>query len=282
MGRYRFLLRPRWLLGHVLVLLAIVVMINLGFWQLHRLDEKRDRNATIVARQEEPVLRVDDVLNPLLLDDHSSSAEDVAYSRVSATGTYLADEQVLVRNRSLGGAPGSWVLTPLLLESGDAVVISRGWVPIDADLGLAVPPTGEVTVEGFVQATQERGSIGPTDPAEGELENLARVDVQRLQQQVDEHLLSGWVQLSEQTPAQPEDIPAPVPLPELDEGPHLGYAGQWFLFSVVLAVGYVVIIRRSAKEDADEAARLAADGDGGGDDALVPEPDGEPEPAGST
>jgi surfeit locus 1 family protein len=281
MGRYRFLLTPRWLLGHVLVVLAVIVMINLGFWQLRRLDEKRDRNDLVVARQDEPAVPVQELMQPSSDDD---VVDALVYRPLSATGTYLEDEQVLVRNRSFEGAPGSWVLTPLLLDDGTAVVVSRGWVPIESDLELAAPPTGEVTVEGFVQATQERGAIGPTDPAEGELENLARVDVQRLQQQVDEDLLPGWVQLGEQTPAQPEDIPAPVPLPELDEGPHLGYAGQWFLFCIVLTVGYVVIIRRSAREDADEAARLEGEGDGAGpgDAGPVPEPDGEPEPAGST
>lgn len=267
MGRYRFLLRPGWLLTHVLVLVAVVVMVNLGFWQLSRLDEKRDRNDLVVARQDEPAVPVEEVLSP---ESSEAEVEDLVYRPVTATGTYLVEEQVLVRNRSYEGAPGSWVLTPLLLDDGTAVVVSRGWVPIESDPERSAPPTGEVTVEGFVQETQERGSIGPTDPAEGELENLARVDVQRLQQQVDEPLLTGWVQLEEQTPAQPEQIPATVPLPELDEGPHLGYAGQWFLFALVAVVGYVVIIRRAAHDDEAERTRLAEEG------AAGPDAEGEP------
>ena len=148
MGRYRFLLRPGWLLTHVLVLVAVVVMVNLGFWQLSRLDEKRDRNDLVVARQDEPAVPVEEVLSP---ESSEAEVEDLVYRPVTATGTYLVEEQVLVRNRSYEGAPGSWVLTPLLLDDGTAVVVSRGWVPIESDLDRSAPPTGEDTVEGFVQ-----------------------------------------------------------------------------------------------------------------------------------
>ena len=37
---YTFLLKPKWIGFHLLCLTAIVVMINLAFWQLRRLDEK--------------------------------------------------------------------------------------------------------------------------------------------------------------------------------------------------------------------------------------------------
>ena len=51
MSRYRFALRPKWLLSHVLVLALVVVMINLGFWQLRRLDEKKAHNASVRANE---------------------------------------------------------------------------------------------------------------------------------------------------------------------------------------------------------------------------------------
>lgn len=257
MGRYRFLLRPGWLALHVLVLLAVLLMINLGFWQLRRLDEKKDRNALVEARQEEPVVPVEEVLTP---DADEAAVDALNFRRVEATGTYLADQQVLVRNRSLGGSPGTWVLTPLVLDDGTALVVSRGWIPLDGDLERAAPPGGEVTVQGFVQLPQTRGTFGPTDAAEGTIDSLSRVDVERLQQQVDETLLPAWVQLVEQDPAQPEEIPAVVPLPTLDEGPHLSYAGQWFIFSAIAAGGYVILLRRTAAKKAAEADAEAGTG----------------------
>ena len=42
--------------------------------------------------------------------------------------------------------------------------------------------------------------------------------------------------------------PEPVPAPTLDEGPHLSYAVQWFIFTTVAVVGYPLILRRRARE----------------------------------
>jgi len=36
----------------------------------------------------------------------------------------------------------------------------------------------------------------------------------------------------------------PGPPPELSEGPHLGYAAQWFIFSTIALVGYPIVLRR--------------------------------------
>jgi hypothetical protein len=49
------LLSGRWLIGHVLVLIAVIILINLGLWQLRRLDQRRALNASILAGLEAPV-----------------------------------------------------------------------------------------------------------------------------------------------------------------------------------------------------------------------------------
>jgi surfeit locus 1 family protein len=64
-------------------------------------------------------------------------------------------------------------------------------------------------------------------------------------------LLPVYLQLSEQDPPQVEGLPAPAPLPELSEGPHLGYALQWFAFATIALVGYVVLLRRGRRPAAD-------------------------------
>ena len=48
---WRFALTPKWIIRHVLVVALVVAMISLGFWQLRRLDEKRDHKAVVEARQ---------------------------------------------------------------------------------------------------------------------------------------------------------------------------------------------------------------------------------------
>jgi cytochrome oxidase assembly protein ShyY1 len=249
---YRFVLRPRWILSHVLVLVLIVVMINLGFWQLRRLDEKKTNNAAVRANESLAVVPVDSMMGP---DDPTSSGKDLAFRRVTVTGTYDTGNEVIVRARSLNERPGVWVATPLRLASGDAVVVVRGFLPTQGTPekvpAEAEPPSGQVTIEGLLQETQTRGLFGPTDP-DGRLRNIARVDVERLQQQVPYRLYPAYVQLKSSNPAQPGTQPEVLPEPALDEGPHLGYAVQWFIFSTIALVGYPLIIRRSARNREDD------------------------------
>ena len=248
---YAFAREPKWILSHLLVLVLVVAMIGAGFWQLDRLQQKKDRNALITERSEEPVAPVEEIVTA---DQSTDVGADVRFRRATATGTYDLAEQVLVRNRSYDGAPGSWVLTPLVLDDGTALVVNRGWVPVTGELPVpadSAPPTGEVSVEGLLEASQSRGSFGPTDPSGEELTTLSRVDLDRYQEQVEVDLLPVWLQLEDQDPP-PADRPNLVQPPELTEGPHLGYAVQWFIFSAIALIGYPMILRRRARQVADD------------------------------
>jgi cytochrome oxidase assembly protein ShyY1 len=254
---YAFAREPKWILSHLFVLLLVVAMIGAGIWQLDRLQQKKDRNALITERQEQPVEEIDQIVTA---DQSTDVGGDVRFRRATATGTYDESEQVLVRNRSFEQAPGSWVLTPLVLEDGTALVVNRGWVPVTGDIPLsadAAPPTGEVTVEGLLEESQTRGSFGPTDPSGVELDTLSRVDIDRYQEQVDADLFPVWLQLQEQDPAQ-GDRPTVLDPPELTEGPHLGYAVQWFTFTTIALIGYPMILRRRARraDEVHEAGEL--------------------------
>src|SRR4051812_36619173 len=107
MSRYRFALRPKWILSHIFVLTLVIVMINLGLWQINRLQEKRDRNDRVTARTSEPVEAAEGLAAP----GDFAAAGPLEFRRATATGTYEADQEVLVRGRSNDSAPGSWVLT---------------------------------------------------------------------------------------------------------------------------------------------------------------------------
>ena len=248
MTSYRFALRPRWILSHVLVALLVVVMMNLGFWQLRRLDEKRDFNALVRARQAEASVPIESLAG--------ADADDIAYRAADATGEYDTAHEVMVRGRSLHEQPGVWVLTPLMLDDGSAVVVNRGWIPTqgvpDHVPEDAAPPDRPVSITGIVMKTQTRGRFGPKDPTSGTLTDLARADIERLQQQVPYDLAPVYLQLDEQRPGQASGMPEPLGPPELTEGPHLGYAVQWFIFSAIAVGGYPMILRRKARDLANE------------------------------
>ncbi|MBJ7307286.1 MAG: SURF1 family protein [Acidimicrobiia bacterium] len=262
---YRFLLKPRWILSHLFVLVAVGTMINLGFWQLNRLDERKAANAVVTnAMKQQP-----QPLATVLPEGTATTTEQVKaadYQPVYVTGTYRADEQVLVTNRTNNGSPGYWVVTPLVLADGTAVAINRGWVPYsyleEGPWDDFAPPPGTVTVQGLVRQSQVRETNGlvssPKDSDVGTLRVLARLDVGRLAQQTSERMIPGYISLRVQDPVQ-NDLPVPVPLPELSQGTHLGYALQWFAFSLSTIIVYPLLLRRYAKRkqmDGDDAEIL--------------------------
>jgi len=261
---WRFVLRPKWIVRHLAVVLLVVGMVWLGFWQLRRLDEKRAIKATAEARQELPVEDVQEVV-PEDARPGDAAVEDVADRSVTATGRYVDDDTFVVENRSFNGASGGWVLTPLQLADGTAVVVNRGFLGFDRDGVIDPPPapTGEVHVEGLLLESEHRGRFGPTDPEEGKLDVLARVDLARVADQVDYDVLPAYVQRVTSDPDEVTADGAPelvaLGVPELSEGPHLSYAVQWFTFTTIAVVGYALLLRRVARDEAREEAGAAAD-----------------------
>ena len=177
---YRFVLRPKWIAFHLLVVLMVFVMVNLAFWQLHRLQDKRAFNDEVRTRTAMAVVPFDAVVTDAIatVDD----ADQVEWRPVELQGTYLADEQVIVVNRAQEGVVGENVVTPMQLDDGTVVLVNRGFVAA-AD-PVPAPPEGVVQVIGRVRATQQRGFGGLTDPAEGELTEVQRIDIERLAEQL--------------------------------------------------------------------------------------------------
>lgn len=279
MARYRFALKPRWILSHLFVLVMVLGMARAGIWQWDRLQQRKDINARVEAVQQEEPAPVEGLADPGDFDE----GRDLEYRPVTATGTYLADQSVLVDGADHKGAAGAWVLTPLQLDDGDVVIIKRGTIPNPGQLD-AVPdsvetPTGEVTVVGLARPTETRPEVNlgftklhfeRADPATGTLENLARTDLARLDQQIDGDVLPFYVSLRTQDPAVTDTEPLPPNAPDLSEGSHFSYTVQWFTFSIMTIVVYALILRRRARELEREAKEAELDR---ADPADEPQPD---------
>ena len=264
----RFLLRPRWIGFHLLVAAAIALMANLGVWQLHRLDERRAFNATVIERSEGPAVPFDDVLADLR--SGAVEPDGVEWRRVTLSGTYLPD-QVIEFNNSQGGRAGDDVLTAIRTGGDATVIVNRGFVPLGTDLPAA--PTGEVEVLGYVRPSEsrERGSLSDAE-GDGPLTEVRRIDVGLLARQLPGDVAPVYVQLVAARPEVGVGDPEPVTPPELGEGPHLSYAIQWFTFALAVGVGWALAVRRSVRQrridatgplrptggDADEPAGTSA------------------------
>ena len=241
---YRFLVRPKWIAFHLLVVVGIVAMVNLGLWQLRRLDARQAFNATIEARYDEPPVAFDDLV-PLLAAPHDEILDEYEWRPVTASGTYLPDETLFVVNRSQNGRAGRNVVVPLRLADGRILIVNRGFVPLATD----VPPipADDVELVGRLRRSQERGLGQLSDPAEGDLVEVQRVDIPRLASQLPGEVIPMYVDLVASQPSEALPFPEPVAAPDLGEGNHLSYAGQWFIFAIAVAVGWVLAVRRSAR-----------------------------------
>ena len=247
----RRLASPGWIASHIFALAMVVLMVNLGLWQLRRLDERRTSNAEIAAAMSQAPADI-----AAHLDIRGLPPE---YTAVAAAGTYLSDAEVRIGNRSSGGQPGFWLATPLQLEDGRVVAVVRGWVPRRSLVGLddrsAAPPAGEVTVAGLAFDSVDGGKVAETAP--GETPEISRMDLDRFEEVSGVDVEDTWIRLRAQSPPQPEELPVPVPDPDLGDGPHLSYAFQWFFFSAGAVVVYALILRRAAtgrSEPADAPA----------------------------
>jgi cytochrome oxidase assembly protein ShyY1 len=225
------------------------VCVALGLWQLARLEQKRDLNASIRAGLAAAPLSVEGAIPA------DASPDDLRYRRARATGTFDVEHEAVLYGRTQAGRAGNHLLTPLVLTDGSAIVVDRGWVPIamdDPPVVGARPPSGTVTVDGFLLASE--GDLPGADTDRGpEVRTLARLDLSALQAQLPYRIAPVYLLLREQTPPQ-GDLPAPTPLPELSEGPHLSYAFQWFCFGAIALIGGVILVRRDRREPVTRAA----------------------------
>jgi cytochrome oxidase assembly protein ShyY1 len=258
----RFLLSPRWLLFHVTVLALVVLMVNLGLWQLHRLQDRREFNAEVRARATLEVVPVQEVVSL------GTDADEVEWRTVTATGRYLVDEQVVVVNRSQDGVSGVNVVTPLQLDDGPIVLVNRGFVP--GTLEVPAPTGGDVSVTGRLRRSQER-TLGQLTEPEGELTEVFRIDIPRLADQLPGPVLPLSIDLLTSDPAEGA-VPVPLPDPDLSEGPHLSYMVQWWIFSACAAVGWFLAVRRSVRQHRLDESVSDPDGRTPPDSPLPAEP----------
>ena len=255
----------RWLGLLVFVVVLGGIFVRLGEWQLHRLEQRKESNAVVVAHENNPVI-------PLSQRGYAVVQDGDQWQRVTVTGTFDATHQLEIRYRSNDGATGTEVVTPLHTTDGKTVLIDRGFIVRGAGEAppesLPAPPTGTVTVMGHLRRS-ENGSKEAITPALGA---VRLINAPAIGTWLGTDTFNGYIGLLEITPAQDGPF-LPVATPTLDDGPHFWYAVQWYMFTGIAVTGLIVFIRgdivERRKRKAEEAAAAAASTD---EAAASPEP----------
>jgi cytochrome oxidase assembly protein ShyY1 len=237
----------RWITAALAVVLLAVVCVELGRWQLHRLEERKARNEVTRSNLAAAPAPIDQILGPqgLIGDQH-------AWRTAVVTGRYDASKQIILKYRNIADRPGFEIVTPLVQADGKAVLVDRGFLPRQSSelMPLHVPavPTGEVTVTGRLQRSERGGSTNGGVPDDGTARLINGPDFAKV---LGLNLYDGYLTISRQQPANDASFLS-FPGPEIDDGPHFFYALQWFFFALMALGGLVYFTRQNKPEDKPE------------------------------
>jgi surfeit locus 1 family protein len=230
------------------VFLVVGLCMRLGFWQL---DRRADRLAVIEVATARTAAA--EIADPELLRDSAA----ITFRRARFSGDWDHDRSIVLPARSYQGAPGVHLLTPLRLRgSGLALLVNRGWVPAPdgatIDFDYFRRPTS-ADVEGvllpFPSRADSRGRAQPAPLPAAQTTEFRRtwfaIDESALRAQFPYTLAAVQLQVTR------DDSPGEAPLaaapPALDEGPHLGYAIQWFSFALIAFFGWIALVARASQ-----------------------------------
>lgn len=238
----------RWILTTLLVMAGSAVCVRLGIWQLDRLDQRRAFNAHYLTVRAEAPLDLN--------QNFHENLESMEYREAFAQGHYDFENQVALRNQYHGNEYGYHLLTPLMLADNLAVLVDRGWIPAEPGTNPSqwkeYDEPDERSVEGIIRLGRSKPQMGgiadPTlAPNQTALVVWNAVNLQRIDEQLPYRLLPVYLQLAPES----KDTTPPIPYQpevEISEGPHLGYAGQWFTFAALLFIGYPMFYLRKQEK----------------------------------
>ncbi|MCB0001559.1 MAG: SURF1 family protein [Anaerolineae bacterium] len=247
----RTLFSRRYIAMTLLVLLAMAVMVRLGIWQLDRREQRLAHNADIVAKLNEAPLSLNDAAAGLVTIP--VERDEVRNTRGIATGHFDYEHQLLLVQQIYQDSLGSRLLTPLILDGSDkAILVDRGWIPAEdstPDRWVQYDTdTGEVSIAGFVQPSQRIGRPAEVDTSQPARVDWYQADLPAIAAQMPYEILPVYLL---QSPDPAGNMAPPFredPEIDLSEGPHLGYAIQWFSFAIVAGVIYLRIVSQRVKK----------------------------------
>jgi len=251
----------RWAIYIALAVVFAIACAFLSHWQFSR-NEERSHQLALVAQNydADPVPLAEAIPAGGELDPQDE------WHPVTLTGQYLADDQLLARNRPHGGTSAFEVLVPFRLDDGRVLLVDRGWVPPGDDQpepdAVPAPPSGEATVVVRLRPGEALPSSGRSAP-EGQVPTI-NLDLVADTISSDAGTAlerSAYGVMVTEDPA-PATAPAALEPPSDDPGPHLSYAIQWIMFALMgfIFIGYVIRTeRKHRREDAEETAVAGSD-----------------------
>ena len=231
---FRPYLRRPVILTTFVVFLASLVLVRLGLWQVSRYYQRQQFNDHYLEQTNAEMLDLD------AINSDSLDLSGMEYRKVTFRAMTIPGESIVRINQYFQSELGYSLITPYLLRSGSIVFVDRGWIPSS---GNETPDDWDVYNQNGVQQIIGLVRI-PITVNEPNIDRFwVDFDYSKMQARTDKKVLPIFIQ---QFPAQGEDTIPPIPQilkVEISEGPHAGYALQWFTFAIILLAGYPFYLR---------------------------------------
>ncbi|MEE9332933.1 MAG: SURF1 family protein [Granulosicoccaceae bacterium] len=222
-------------------LVVLAALLGLGTWQWNRADQKQQTIDSAANATEQAAVSL-----------HEFSTEELAGSPVQITvaGRWQPQWQFLWDNRVYKGQAGFEVISVLISDNGQALLVNRGWVPPGQSrsklpvvaLGAAVAKQ-ELTLQGLL-TTPSKGLVGGSaihDQTRWPM-LLQYFDYELIGQVIAQQVTPAVLQLSAESQHRLGEqmyISNWQPVAGLPPIRHIGYSVQWYAMALMLTMLFV-------------------------------------------
>jgi len=215
----------RWTGWLLVAIVFAVACVALASWQIDRRSEAVSKIERVSSNY---------TLDPLGFSNVSilEGADVVSFEwrQILLSGRYITDGSLLVRNRAVAGQPGFIQLIPFELESGEIVIVERGWIAADSNLEANEEFLPTDAKKEIIARLRLSESVPNRKSPAGQVTSINLPELKtKLALPVKTDF---YVQLISESPDE-SSYPQPLSKPVLDEGNHLSYAVQWILFALM-------------------------------------------------
>ena len=231
-------MQRRTILFCALAIASAAVFVRFGLWQVRRLHERQARNAVVESQQRGA---------PIAFADLPLDTAAAHYRPATVRGRFDYEHELVVTSRTRRGSPGVELITPMRVAGSDtAVLVNRGWVysPDAGTVDRARWREGDsAVVLGYVELYTPDAGV-TRSAADSRI--VRRVSRQEVASKIPYPVARYYVvsigdSMSTTHPARRE-------IPPLDDGPHRGYAVQWFCFAAIALGGAAAVVMRERRE----------------------------------
>lgn len=212
-----------------LVILFLPVLILLGFWQLHRAEEKKLLQAKFEIQQK---------ISPLTIQQ-AHGLKNPHYYPILVEGHFDHAHSFLIDNQFHNHRIGYQVITPFILSNHQPMIlINRGWISKKDHQALTKNKKDKIQIKGLLYIPQKNPLISDIFESSRWPQKILTLDLPKISTHL-HHAVYPWIILLD--PKNPYGFVRQWQPVNMKASMHTGYAFQWFSMALVLIISYVVV-----------------------------------------